>query len=117
LLADDTRLAHSQCVGCHALSRDGSRIVASQGGQNDGLLVYVNDMTVDPMDAAYLTSNGDDVNRIQFASFSPDAERFVAVFGDTLRAAGEMQFIEHARDVCVNCCDTYNQSLSDLLVA
>jgi hypothetical protein len=83
LLADDTRLNNQTCVGCHTLSRDGSRIIASQGGQGDGRQVYVADLTMDPMNPAFLTMNGDEDNRIQFASFSPDAESFVSVFGDT----------------------------------
>lgn len=90
LLEGDARLSSGECVGCHTLSRDGSRVVASQGGQNDGLLVYINDLTRDPADAAYLTMNGNVDNRIQFASFSPDAERFAAVFGDTDAPARNM---------------------------
>lgn len=71
------------CVGCHTLSRDGSKLVASLGGQNDGLQVLVNDLTRSPDDPNFLAKAGDQVNRIQFASFSPDATRFVGVYGDT----------------------------------
>ena len=79
----DARLERGDCVGCHTLSRDGSRILASQAGQNGGYQVYINDLSMDPMDAAFLTMNGNADNRIQFASFSPDAEEFVSVYGDT----------------------------------
>jgi hypothetical protein len=81
LRTGDSRLSRGECVGCHTLSRDGSRIVASQGGQEGGFQVYINDLSMDPTDAEFLTMNGDGANLIQFASFSPDAERFVAVFG------------------------------------
>jgi hypothetical protein len=106
LLADDPRLMLSTnpaadpprdavepndaCVGCHALSRDGSRIVASQGGQNKGQLVYIKDLTADPTSGSFFTMNGDNSNKIQFASFSPDADRFVAVYGDTETDADKM---------------------------
>jgi hypothetical protein len=93
LLEDDPRLSRTTymdsssgdiaCVGCHTLSRDGSRIIASQGGQNDGYQVYIKNLAMDPLDTRFITVNGDDENRIQFASFSPDAETFVSVFGDT----------------------------------
>src|SRR5690606_22376406 len=79
----DERLNRGDCVGCHTLSRDGSRIVASQGGQEGGYQVYIKDLSMDPTDPAFLTMNGDNQNRIQFASFSPDAETFVSIFGDT----------------------------------
>lgn len=93
LLENDPRLAlttymgqsdgSDACVGCHTLSRDGSRIVASQGGQNKGRLVYIKDLSADPTAPDFITMNGDNDNRIQFASFSPEADRFVAIYGDT----------------------------------
>jgi hypothetical protein len=66
------------CVGCHALSRDGKKMVSSLGGQNDGRLVYMNDLTT-----GALVKSGDNANAIQFASFNPDGTRFVANYGDT----------------------------------
>ena len=72
------------CVGCHAISRDGTKMVASLGGQNDGRLVYIANMAAYP--ASPLTVNGTSQtaqnNRIQFASFSPAGDRFVAIYGD-----------------------------------
>ena len=66
------------CIGCHALSRDGTKIAASLGGQNDGRIVYLNDLSKasNPpaparTDPSYLTLRGDATNHIQFASFDP----------------------------------------------
>jgi hypothetical protein len=73
----------STCVGCHALSPDGTKMVSSLGGQNDGRIVYVNDLSVAKSDPTFLDLAGDTANHIQFASFSPDGERFAAVYGDT----------------------------------
>lgn len=77
------------CVGCHALSRDGSKMVASLRGQNEGQLVYVADLSKDTsmMNSAGFTVRGDSTesrnNRLQFASFNPNGSRFAAIFGDT----------------------------------
>lgn len=75
------------CVGCHAISPDGRRVVASLNGQNDGQQVLVNDLTRARTDPEFLERNGqdadDEINALQFASFNPDGSRFAAVFGDT----------------------------------
>jgi hypothetical protein len=84
LLADDKRLDKQECVGCHALSRDGTKIIAAQNGQDNGFQVFVNDMKRDPKAADFITRNGDDQNRLQFASFSPEGDRIAAVYGDRL---------------------------------
>lgn len=73
----------ANCVGCHALSRDGSKLVSSLGGQFDGRLVYQPDLSR-PGTFAY---KGDGANRLQFASFNPDGSRFVSVYGDVDGAA------------------------------
>ena len=77
----------NECVGCHAISPDGRRVVASLSGQGAGEQVLVNDLTVPKTDAMFLDRNGqaadDASNRLQFASFNPDGSEFVAVFGDT----------------------------------
>jgi hypothetical protein len=81
---------NGSCVGCHSLSHDGTRIAASQNGQNGGQLIYVNDIaktTTPPApartDPSYLTQDGDAIDHIQFASFNATGDRFVAVYGDT----------------------------------
>jgi hypothetical protein len=84
----------NQCPGCHALSRDGKKLVASLGGQQDGRLLFINDLARPKSDPAWLTVNPNDPepfsrgkkNRIQFASFNPDGSKFVAVYGDNATA-------------------------------
>jgi hypothetical protein len=83
------------CVGCHTISPDGTKIAASMGGQGDGRIIYLNDLTKVPVppppartDPTYLTLNGTTANdggeieHIQFASFDPKGDQFVAVYGD-----------------------------------
>ena len=83
LLKGDTRLTRNdECVGCHAISRDGTKVVASQNGQEGGYLIFINDLSRDPMAADFLTRNGDDQNGIQFASFNPKGDRFAAVISN-----------------------------------
>ena len=67
------------CVGCHALSRDGTKMAASALGQGNGLLVYINGVAAP---TTPLTMNEDGANRIQFASFDPVGDLFVGIYGD-----------------------------------
>lgn len=74
------------CPGCHALSRQGTKLVASMGGQHRGRLIFINDLARPKTDPAWLTvnptTNPAGENRIQFASFNPDGSQFVAIYGD-----------------------------------
>lgn len=75
------------CPGCHALSRDGTKLVASVGGMNRGRLVFIDDVArASTGDQSWMTvgpaSPESQANRIQFASFNPDGTQFVAVYGD-----------------------------------
>jgi hypothetical protein len=70
------------CVGCHTLSRDGTKIAASALGQNHGLLVYVNDIAGLADAGAQVTVNEDTANRMQFGSFDPLGDLFVGIYGD-----------------------------------
>jgi hypothetical protein len=65
--------ANGKCVGCHALSRDGTKMIASAGGWDveDSLLVDVS--TGNRMAAATPAKTA-------FASWSPDGSRYVGVF-------------------------------------
>ncbi len=67
------------CIGCHALSRDGTKMAASALGQNNGLLVYINGIIAP---TTPLTVNEDGANRLQFASFDPFGDLFVGIYGD-----------------------------------
>ncbi len=75
------------CVGCHALSRDGTKLVASVGGQWDGRLLLLNDLSKAPGSAGWLTVNGGATgtaatSRVQFAAWNPSGSQFVATYGD-----------------------------------
>jgi hypothetical protein len=64
------------CVGCHALAFDGSKLVASAGGQGDGRLLLwdiANNVAMSPFPLT---------QRSQFESWSADGTQFVGVFGD-----------------------------------
>jgi dipeptidyl aminopeptidase/acylaminoacyl peptidase len=81
------------CPGCHALSRDGKKLVASVGGQEDGRLIFLGDLSKPKTDPSWLTvsptSTEGRANRVQFASWNPSSSQFVAVYGDyTPRLSG-----------------------------
>ncbi len=63
------------CVGCHALAPDGSKVVASAGGQNDGRLllwdISMNKAIQFPL-----------AQKSQFESWNADGTQFVGVYGD-----------------------------------
>jgi hypothetical protein len=86
IIQEGTPAGIATCPGCHALSRDGTKMVGSIGGQNDGRLVFMNDMSKSNADPTFLTvsptSTEGGNNRIQFASFNPTGSEFVAVYGD-----------------------------------
>jgi len=65
-----------KCVGCHALSRDGSKLAAEAGGQNSGQVLLLDVARSVPI--VPFPSSG----RSTFESWSPDGKRFVGVYGD-----------------------------------
>jgi hypothetical protein len=64
------------CVGCHALAPDGSKLVASAGGQNDGRLLLWNIQTNSAMQPFPLAQKS------QFESWNATGTQFVGVYGD-----------------------------------
>ena len=69
------------CVGCHALAPDGTKLVASAGGQNDGRLLLwdiVNNQALQTFPLA---------QKSQFESWNADGSQFVGVYGDTTHMA------------------------------
>jgi hypothetical protein len=66
------------CVGCHALSSDGTKLVASAGGQNDGRLLLWNVQAATAMQPFPLAQKS------QFESWNKDGSQFVGVYGDSL---------------------------------
>jgi len=74
---------NTRCIGCHALSRDGRRMIASTGSSWEGNLVYVNDLSKPKTAPDWLTVDGREAgvasqNKILTASFNPDGSQFVA---------------------------------------
>ncbi len=66
------------CVGCHALSRDGSRMVVTYDGGGGGATV------IDVSSRTPLFAGDGSVMRSNFASFLPDGASFVSVSGGVL---------------------------------
>ena len=67
------------CIGCHALAPDGSKLVASAGGQNDGRLLLwdiVNNQALQPFPLA---------QKSQVESWNADGTHFVGVYGDATK--------------------------------
>ena len=85
------------CVGCHAISRDGTKMVSSLGGQNDGRLVFIADMKAPSKSLLTLSGTvpASMANQIQFASFNPAGDRFVANYGDTATLADRHKLWMH----------------------
>jgi hypothetical protein len=75
-------LPDGECIGCHALSRDGRKLVASLNGRGEGQQVLINDLSLPRNSPEFFELAGDEDNRLQFASWSPNGSRFVAVWGD-----------------------------------
>ncbi len=82
---DDAQQVNGACVGCHILSRDGTKLAASIGNSADGRLAYIQDLAVPRSDPAWLTVNPAsasgpaNANRILTGSFNPSGSQFVAV--------------------------------------
>jgi hypothetical protein len=71
-----TQFTGGTCVGCHALSRDGTKIIASAGGQNDGRLLLFEVARAAPLVPFPL------MQRSQFESWNPMGTMFVGVYTD-----------------------------------
>ena len=68
--------AGGTCVGCHAISRDGTRIFASVGGQNRGGIELYDLAAYTPLRSAPTA------NVSQFGSFNPAGTMMVGCYGD-----------------------------------
>ncbi len=79
--ASDVPSSGTNCVGCHALSRQGDRVFFGMGGPPQARLVYVDDMSRPMSDGAFFTYAGasGDANATLNGSFNPDGTQFVAV--------------------------------------
>ncbi len=79
LFADATATGNSGvvCIGCHALTRDGKKIVAEAGGQSDGRLLMLDVATF-----GQIAPFGAPAKSI-FESWSPDSSQFAGVYADS----------------------------------
>lgn len=71
-----TEATGGTCVGCHALSRDGKKLVAEAGGQNDGRLLLLDvatKQTIVPFGST---------QKSNFESWNADGSAFVGVYAD-----------------------------------
>ena len=69
------------CVGCHALSRNGKKLVAEVNGQNDGRLALVDLSTFTSADKLPLAQSGTKLSN--FESWNPDGSKFVGAYADS----------------------------------
>jgi len=71
----------STCVGCHALSRQGDKVIFGLGSASTARLVYVDDMSRALTETDFFTYAGptSDPNAVANGSFNPDGTEFVAV--------------------------------------
>src|SRR5262249_5912184 len=71
------QLTGGTCVGCHALSADGNKLVAEAGGQNDGRILLMDVLNSVPL--VPFAQPGKSI----FESWDPTGKRYVGVYGDT----------------------------------
>ena len=69
------------CVGCHALSRQGDKVIFGLGSPGSARLVYVDDLSRPVSDDDFFAYTGPstDPNAVANGSFNPDGSQFVAV--------------------------------------
>jgi hypothetical protein len=74
-----TQFTGGTCVGCHSLSRDGTKIVASAGGQNDGRLLLFDVAGAKPLAAFPLAQKS------QFETWNSKGTQFVGMYTDNVK--------------------------------
>jgi hypothetical protein len=75
-----TEMTGGNCVGCHALSRDGTKLVTASNGSYDGFVLLLDVGSRTPMVPYNSTPNS------AFSSWNPDGTQFVGVFADETQA-------------------------------
>lgn len=72
------------CVGCHALSRNGKKVVAEVNGQNDGRLALVVDLSKHDPSATKNVPLAQSATKLSnFESWNPDGSKFVGAYADS----------------------------------
>jgi hypothetical protein len=95
------------CIGCHALSRDGFKMVAEANGQNDGRLLLLN-----VVDKTPIVPFGSGEKSI-FESWNPEATQYVAVYGDDNATDYNLMLVDGATGQKVQSIDIGGTQLSN----
>jgi WD40 repeat protein len=74
-------VAGGECIGCHALSRDGRKMVAEASGQNSGRIVLL-DVGSKSLLAPY-NQGASSPDKSIFESWNPDGSQYVGVYADS----------------------------------
>ncbi len=72
-----TEMSSGACIGCHALSRDGTKMIAEAGGQNDGRTLLLDVATKTALVPFGSTTKS------TFESWNHDGSAYVGVYGDS----------------------------------
>ncbi|WP_309893346.1 hypothetical protein [Archangium sp.] len=76
-----TEVAGGECIGCHALSRDGRKMVAEASGQDSGRIVLL-DVGSKSLLAPY-NQGASSPDKSIFESWNPDGSQYVGVYADS----------------------------------
>ena len=87
------------CIGCHALSRDGTKLVAEVNGQNDGRTALVDVATKTVMNAFGSTPKS------IFESWNPSGSQYAAVYADTGATNFNLMILDGTASTLVNTID------------
>ena len=74
-------VAGGECIGCHALSRDGRKMVAEASGQNSGRIVLL-DVGSKSLLVPY-NQGASSPDKSIFESWNPDGSQYVGVYADS----------------------------------
>ncbi len=90
---------NGDCMGCHALSRDGTKMIAQSGGQNAGRLLLLDVATKQPL-VPYASTAAS-----IFETWAPDGSVFVGVYGDAQATNYNLMVFDGTTGVVVDTID------------
>jgi hypothetical protein len=92
------------CIGCHALSKDGTKLVAEVNGQNDGRTALLDVATKAVMDDFGSTPKS------IFESWNPDGSQYAAVYADSGATNFNLMIMDGNTSALVNTIDVGGSS-------